>query len=158
MSQIQIIESPDVIKSSRIAIVASRYNKAIVDRLLNACLDSLREKGIDENSIRVVKVPGAFELPVVAKRLAALGGADAIIALGAIIRGETAHFDYIAGECASGLSRVAVDYTIPVIFGVLTVENEQQALQRSGEGETNKGREAASTALEMISILNQLEK
>ena len=138
--------------------MASRYNKAIVDRLLNACLDSLREKGIDENSIRVVKVPGAFELPVVAKRLAALGGADAIIALGAIIRGETAHFDYIAGECASGLSRVAVDYTIPVIFGVLTVENEQQALQRSGEGETNKGREAASTALEMISILNQLEK
>lgn len=158
MSEIQIIENPEVIKDSRIGVVASRYNNSIVERLLNACLDTLQNKGIAKNLITVVKVPGAFELPVAAKRLASLGGVDAIIALGVIIRGETAHFDYIASECAGGLSRVALDHAIPVVFGVLTVDTEQQALERSGQGEQNKGYEAANTALEMISVLGKLAK
>lgn len=158
MSEIQIIESPEVIGDSRIGIVASRYNGAVVERLLGACLETLQDNGIREKSISLVRVPGAFELPVAAKRLASAGGVDAIIALGAVIRGGTAHFDYVAGECASGLSRVALDHAIPVIFGVLTVDNEQQALERSGEGEQNKGREAANAALEMIGVLAKLEK
>ena len=158
MSEMQIIDAPEVIRDSRIGIVASRYNNVIVERLLNACLDTLKDNGIEENLITVVKVPGAFELPVVAKQLATLGSVDAIIALGVVIRGETPHFDYVAGECAGGLSRVATDHGIPVIFGVLTVNNEQQALERSGRGKRNKGHEAANTALEMISVLNRLEK
>ena len=158
MSEMQIIENPEVIRDSRIGIVASRYNGAIVERLLEACLDTLVANGVGGKAITVVRVPGAFELPVAAKRLAALGGVDAIIALGAVIRGDTAHFEYVAGECAAGLSRVALDYGIPVIFGVLTVDNDQQALERSGEGEQNKGREAAGSALEMIGVLARLEK
>lgn len=158
MSEHQIIEHPDVIKDSRIGIVASRYNGHVVEKLLKSCIETLGKNGIDNGSITTVKVPGAFELPVVAKRLAISGNVDAIIALGVIIRGDTAHFDYVAGECASGLARVATDHTIPVIFGVLTVENEQQALDRAGKGQQNKGHEAANAALEMISVLDKLAK
>ena len=156
MAEIQIIESPEVLRGSRIAVVAGRYNQAIVDRLLDACLATLTAKGIPGNAVTVVRVPGAFEMPVVAKRLAAAGEVDAVIALGVVIRGDTPHFDYVAGECARGLASVAVDHELPVIFGVLTVENEQQALDRAGGSLGNKGAEAALTALEMVSIMHKL--
>jgi len=156
MADIQIIENPEVLRGSRIAVVASRYNQDIVDRLLDACLAELEAKGISSDSITVVRVPGAFELPVVANRLATGGEVDAVIALGVVIRGDTPHFDYVAGECARGLARVSLDHDLPVIFGVLTVENEQQALDRAGGTHGNKGGEAALSALEMISIMHKL--
>jgi 6,7-dimethyl-8-ribityllumazine synthase len=156
MADIQIIEKPEVLHGSRVAVVAGRYNQAIVDRLLDACLAELEAKGISGSAVTVVRVPGALELPVVAKRLAAGGEVDAVIALGAVIRGDTSHFDYVAGECARGLARVALDHELPVIFGVLTVENEQQARDRAGGTQGNKGAEAALTALEMISIMHKL--
>jgi 6,7-dimethyl-8-ribityllumazine synthase len=156
MADIQIIENPEVLRGSRIAVVASRYNLGIVDRLLDACLAELEAKGISRGAVTVVRVPGAFELPVVANRLAAVGEVDAVIALGVVIRGDTPHFDYVAGECARGLARVSLDHDLPVIFGVLTVENEQQALDRAGGAHGNKGAEAALSALEMISIMHKL--
>ena len=156
MADIQIIENPEVLRGSRIAVVASRYNLGIVDRLLDACLAELEAKGISRGAVTVVRVPGAFELPVVANRLAAVGEVDAVIALGVVIRGNTPHFDYVAGECARGLARVSLDHDLPVIFGVLTVENEQQALDRAGGAHGNKGAEAALSALEMISIMHKL--
>lgn len=156
MADIQIIEKPEVLHGSRVAVVAGRYNQAIVDQLLDACLAELEAKGISGSAVTVVRVPGALELPVVAKRLAAGGEVDAVIALGAVIRGDTPHFDYVAGECARGLARVALDHELPVIFGVLTVENEQQARDRAGGTQGNKGAEAALTALEMISIMHKL--
>ena len=156
MADIQIIENPEVLRGSRIAVVASRYNLGIVDRLLDACLAELEAKGISRGAVTVVRVPGAFELPVVANRLAAVGEVDAVIALGVVIRGDTPHFDYVAGECARGLARVSLDHDLPVIFGVLTVENEQQALDRAGGAHGDKGAEAALSALEMISIMHKL--
>jgi 6,7-dimethyl-8-ribityllumazine synthase len=156
MADIQIIQSPEVLRGSRVAVVAGRYNQVIVDRLLDACLAELEAKGIPGSAVTVVRVPGAFELPVVANRLAAGREVDAVIALGAVIRGDTPHFDYVAGECARGLARVALDHDLPVIFGVLTVENEQQALDRAGGSQGNKGAEAALSALEMIAIMHKL--
>ena len=152
----QIIDSPEVFPGSRVAVVAARYNRGVVDRLLKGCLDTLSARGIVETAITVVKVPGAFELPVAARRLARRGEVDAVIALGAVIRGETPHFDHVAGECARGIASVALDFELPVIFGVLTVDNEQQALARAGGKSGNKGEEAALAALEMISVLRRI--
>lgn len=156
MADIQIIETPEVMTESRIAIIAGRYNQAIVDRLIGGCLETLTRKGIDEGAISVIRVPGAFELPVLAKVLAKRADVDAVIALGVVIKGETSHFEYVSGECARGLSRVALECEKPVIFGVLTVDNERQAWARAGDGAENKGVEAANTALEMISILGKV--
>jgi 6,7-dimethyl-8-ribityllumazine synthase len=138
---------------ARIAIVASTYNDHVVRRLLDACTRVLAERGVPEGNVTLVRVPGAFEIPVAVKALAERRAAEAIIALGAVIRGETAHFDYIAGECARGLSAVAISEGVPVIFGVLTVDDIQQALDRSGADESNKGAEAAQAALHMIGVL-----
>ena len=156
MAEMQFIDNPEVYTGSRIGVVAGRYNKAIVDRLLQGCLQTLAAQGIADGAITVVRAPGAFELPLLAQRLAAGGGVDAVIALGVVIRGGTPHFDYVAGECARGLARVSLDHDLPVVFGVLTVENEAQALERAGGSEGNKGAEAALTALEMISLLRRL--
>ena len=156
MSDLQIIDNPEVLPGSRVAVVAARYNRDVVDRLLKGCLDTLAERGIPEKAVTVVKVPGAFELPVAARRLARRGEVDAVIALGAVIRGETPHFDHVAGECARGIASVALDFELPVIFGVLTVDNEQQALARAGGKSGNKGEEAALAALEMISVLRRI--
>ncbi len=142
---------------ANIAIVASRYNDAIVDRLLAAGAACLNENGIHDNAITVVRVPGAWELPITAQALAATGEFDAIIALGAVIRGDTPHFEYICTECARGLNDTALRYDLPVIFGVLTVDDYEQALLRSGEAESNKGTEAALTALECISVLRKIK-
>jgi len=144
------------VKDARIAIVASRYNDYIVDRLLKACVDVLFKAGISSEHMTIVRVPGAFEIPMTAGRLADKNEYDAIIALGAVIRGETPHFEYICNECANGLASIALRVDIPVIFGVLTVENITQAEDRSGDEESNKGSEAAKTALEMIDVFRKI--
>lgn len=138
------------------AIVISRWNGFVVERLLEGALDTLRRHGVIEKQITIVRVPGAFELPLVAQKVAAQKKYDAIIALGAVIRGGTPHFEYVAGECVKGLSQVSLNAGIPVAFGVLTVDTIEQAIERAGTKAGNKGVEAATTALEMVSLLNQL--
>jgi 6,7-dimethyl-8-ribityllumazine synthase len=157
MSDIKQIEADGKVSDSRIALVVSRYNNYIVDRLLDGCINTLVSAGIKRANIRLIKVPGAFEIPVAVGRLAETGNVDAIITLGAIIRGETPHFDIIANECARGIGSIAIETGLPVIFGVLTVDNVDQAMDRSGDEESNKGSEAAQTAVEMISVLRQID-
>jgi 6,7-dimethyl-8-ribityllumazine synthase len=156
MTEIRVIKAGSNINECRIAIVASSYNSHVVDRLLDACLATLRNNGVSNSTITLVKVPGAFEIPVAVRKLAELKRYEAIITLGAIIRGETPHFDYIAQACTTGIAAVAADFTLPVIFGVLTVDHMQQALDRSGDEESNKGAEAAQAALEMISVMRKI--
>ena len=140
----------------RVAIVAGRFNSFIVEQLVTGASDALNRQGVDSEDQLLVWVPGAFELPLVADQLASTGQYDAIIALGAVIRGGTPHFDYVAGECASGLTRVSLDRGIPVTFGVLTTDNIEQALERAGTGEGNKGFDVAMTALEMIETVRKI--
>jgi 6,7-dimethyl-8-ribityllumazine synthase len=139
----------------RIGICCGRFNRHITDRLLSSCLRALAEHGVDEADTTVVWAPGAYELPVVAQALVTTGKADAVIALGAVIRGETTHYETVAGECASGLQRVQLDTGVPVVFGVLTTENEKQALDRSGDNE-DKGQEFAEVAIEMVNLLRSI--
>jgi len=152
----RLIEADNDVQGSTIAIVMSKYNSYIVDRLLRGCLEVLHAKGINDSLITLVKVPGAFEIPVAAHKLAAQCQHDAIITLGAVIRGETPHFDYISASCIEGVSSVALEFNLPVIFGVLTVDNVQQAQDRAGTTESNKGAEAALTAVEMISVMRKI--
>ena len=152
----KIIEADAKVGDWRIAIVASRYNREIVERLLAGCLRTLTGRGLRPERITVVRVPGAFEIPLAVKTLAERRAADAVIAIGAVVRGETPHFDFIAAECARGVAAVAVATGVPVSFGVLTVDTIDQALDRSGEDESNKGSEAAASALEMASIMSKL--
>lgn len=156
MAAIHKIEAKSIAAGSRVAIVASRYNSFVVDRLLEGCLETLKAGGIDEQNITLVSVPGAFEIPVAVKAIADKAETDSIITLGAIIRGETPHFDIIANECTRGIGSIAIESGLPVVFGVLTVDNVEQAMDRSGAEESNKGSEAATTALEMISVLGQI--
>ena len=142
----------------RVAIVASRFSDDVTKLLLDGALRELADRGLDPESVPVVWVPGAFEIPLVAKRLAESGERDAVICVGAVIRGDTPHFDYVAGECAAGVSRAALDSGVPVAFGVLTTEDRDQALARAGGVEGNKGAEAAATAVEMVDLLRQLGK
>ena len=142
----------------RIALACSRFNELITERLLAGARDSLVRHGVDEASITEAWVPGAFELPLVAQRLAGSGEFDAVIALGAVIRGATGHYEHVAGQCAAGLQRAQMDTGIPVVFGVLTTDTLEQALERAGVKAGNKGFEAAMTALEMIDLLRQLPK
>jgi 6,7-dimethyl-8-ribityllumazine synthase len=136
-----------------IAVVAGRFNRFIVDQLVAGARDALSRQGIEESRQVLVWVPGAFELPVLAQQLASSGKYDAVIALGAVIRGGTPHFDFVAGECASGLTRVSLDHGIPVTFGVLTTDTVEQALDRAGTGEGNKGFDVAMTAIEMVETM-----
>lgn len=142
----------------RIAVVAARFNETITRALLDGALDCLRRHGLDDAGVDVAWVPGAFEIPVTAKRLAASGEVDAVICLGAVIRGDTPHFDYVAGEAASGVTRAALDTGVPVIFGLLTTDTVEQATSRAGGKLGNKGFEAAMTAIEMVDLLRQLPK
>ena len=142
----------------RVALVCGRFNDLITERLRSGALDGLRSHGVDDASIVETWVPGAFEIPLTAQRLASSGEIDAVICLGAVIRGGTGHYEFVAGECASGIARVQLDTGIPVIFGVLTTENVEQALERSAPGAANKGLEAAATALEMVDLLRQMPK
>jgi len=140
----------------RVAVIASRFNEFVVSGLVKGALGAWEKHGGKPSDLVVARVPGAFELPVVARQLAKSGRFDAIVALGCVIRGDTAHFEYVAGECARGLQNVAVDTGIPVIFGVLTTETVEQALQRAAPGGSNKGGEAMETALEMADLLVKL--
>ena len=150
---IQVIEGNfQVPDGARFAIVATRWNEFIVDRLIEGALDGLRRHGVDEEHIRLVRVPGAFEIPVACKQLIEAGGFDAILALGCVIRGATAHFEYVASSVTSGCSQLAVTSGVPVVFGVLTTDTIEQAVERAGTKAGNKGSEAASVAIEMVSL------
>ena len=142
----------------RVAIACGRFNDLITERLLAGARDGLLRHGVDEASITEAWVPGAFELPLAASRLASSGEYDAVICLGAVIRGETGHYDHVAGQCAAGIARVALDTGVPVVFGVLTTDTIEQALERAGTKAGNKGYESAETALEMVDLLRQLPK
>lgn len=156
MAEPGLIEADIKAGDWRIAIVASRYNRQVVERLIAGCLRTLVGRGIRADRVTVVRVPGAFEIPLAARALADGRSADAVVTLGAIVRGETPHFDFIAAECVRGISSIAIDTGVPVSFGVLTVDTMDQAMDRSGDDESNKGSEAAAAALEMISILRKL--
>ena len=145
------------VHNAHFGLIVGKFNNLITDRLLEAAVKTLLRHGVEETHIETIWVPGAYELPLVAKRLAKTGRCSAIVALGCVIRGETPHFEYVAGECAAGLSRVSLEYDIPVGFGVLTVDNIEQALERAGTKAGNKGEDAALAALEMINVLRQIE-
>jgi len=144
--------------AARVGFACAQFNGGITDRLLTAALDELDSAGCDRDGVVVSWVPGAFELPLAARGLAASGRVDAVVALGAVIRGDTGHYDFVAGQCASGLQRVQLDTGLPVVFGVLTTDSVDQALDRSLPGAANKGAEAARTALDTVSVLRGLER
>ncbi|SLM64056.1 MULTISPECIES: 6,7-dimethyl-8-ribityllumazine synthase [Dickeya] len=153
-----IIEGVVAAPNARVAIAIARFNHFINDSLLEGALDALKRIGqVKEENITVVWVPGAYELPLTARTLANSQKYDAVIALGTVIRGGTAHFEFVAGECSSGLSHVAMNSDIPVAFGVLTTESIEQAIERAGTKAGNKGAEAALTALEMINVLHSIK-
>jgi len=143
--------------SARFAILVTRFNSFITESLLDGAIDSLKRHGVSDSQIDVVRVPGAFELPLVASKLADPDKYGAIIALGAVIRGGTPHFDYVAGECAKGLGQISMQKGIPISFGVLTTNSIEQAIERAGTKAGNKGEEAAMSALEMVNLLNHLD-
>jgi len=157
MQELRIFEGDLQAHGLRFTIVAARFNDFLVERLVDGALKSLRSHGAMPGHLELVRVPGAFDLPVVVRRIAGSGRADAIIALGAVIRGETAHFEHVAGECASGLARVAIDTGVPVTFGVLTTETVEQAEDRAGGREGNRGADAAEAAIRLASLLKKLE-
>jgi len=140
----------------RVAVVASRFNSAVTERLLSGALEALRQHGVAEEAIEVVRVPGAFELPLAVELIAARGDLDAIVSIGAVVKGETPHFDFIAGWVVAELGRQAVQHRLPIALGVLTTNTVEQALARAGAGHGNKGFEAAVTALEMASLRRML--
>jgi 6,7-dimethyl-8-ribityllumazine synthase len=144
-------------KGARFAVVASRFNHFVVDRLVEGAVDALVRHGVAPQNVSVVKVPGAWELPLVARRLAKSGKVDAVIALGAVIRGATPHFDYVAGEAAKGLASAAHGSDVPIVFGVLTTESIEQAIERAGTKSGNKGADAAVSAIEMVSLGRALD-
>ena len=140
----------------RFALVAARFNSAIVENLVTGALDGLKRHGVADDAIDLVRVPGSYEIPLVAQRLAASKIYEAVICLGAVIRGDTDHYDYVAGEAASGVARAALATGVPVIFGILTCDTLEQALNRAGAKAGNKGFDAALTAIEMVNLLRQL--
>lgn len=140
----------------RIGVVCGRFNDLITDRLLDGALRTLRRHGVASDDVTVVWVPGAFEVPLAAHRLAAGGSCDAVVTLGAVIRGATGHYDLVAGQCAAGVQRAALDTGVPVVFGVLTTDTIEQAIERAGTKAGNKGEEAAATAVEMANLLREL--
>ena len=157
MSAIKTYEGHLSVQGSKFCIVASRFNSFIVDQLEAGAIDALVRHGAVMDNIVLVKAPGAFELPMVVQRIAASKKYDAIIALGAVIRGGTPHFEYVAGECVKGLASVSLKYDVPVSFGVLTVDSIEQAIERAGTKAGNKGAEAAMSALEMVNLFTSLE-
>ncbi|MGD8483946.1 MAG: 6,7-dimethyl-8-ribityllumazine synthase [Thioalkalispiraceae bacterium] len=145
-----------VVRGSRFGIVITRWNSFVVENLLAGALDALKRHGADENDIEVVYVPGAFEIPLLVKKMAASKKYDAIITLGAVIRGGTPHFEYVAGECVKGMASAMMQYEVPVAFGVLTVDTIEQAIERAGTKAGNKGEEAALSAIEMVNLLRNI--
>ncbi|HHV74575.1 MAG TPA: 6,7-dimethyl-8-ribityllumazine synthase [Thermoanaerobacterium sp.] len=141
----------------KVGIVVSRFNEFITNKLLDGALDALRRHGVDDESIDIAWTPGAFEIPLISKKIATSKKYDAIIALGAVIRGDTPHFDYVANEVSKGVAKISVDYDVPVIFGVLTTDTVEQAIMRAGTKSGNKGFEAAVTAIEMANLIKEME-
>ena len=158
MARFDIEPADYEVGDARFAIVAARFNRDITDALLEGALGTFSRHGVPSEGVSVVRVPGAFELPLAAKRLVEGNRYAALVALGAVIRGETPHFDYVAGECARGIAQVSLDSGVPVIFGVLTTEDRHQAEARAGGAAGNKGAEAAMAALEMATLLRALER
>jgi len=146
------------VRGRRFAVAVSRFNDLVTSRLLEGALTAFRRHGVAEDDLEVAWTPGAFELPLVAQRLATSRQFDAVVCLGAVIRGETAHFDYVAGECARGVQQVTLETGVPCIFGVLTTDTLEQALDRAGGKHGNKGWEAAIAAMEMAGLLDSLPK
>ncbi|HCU89600.1 MAG TPA: 6,7-dimethyl-8-ribityllumazine synthase [Gammaproteobacteria bacterium] len=157
MNVVNTIEGQLILeKSAKIAVICGRFNSLIVNQLEIGCVDMLQRHGIQEDDLTIIRVPGAFEMPVVARKIANHGEFEAIIALGAVIRGDTPHFEHVAGACSRGLSSVATDTGVPVIFGVLTVDSIEQAIERAGTKAGNKGADSAVAGIEMISVIRQL--
>ena len=157
MTSNRVIEGQLVARDARFVIVSARFNELIVARLVEGALDALRRHGAADQDIHVVRVPGAFELPLAVRRLARTKRYDGIVALGAVVRGQTPHFEYVCNECAAGLTRVSQEFEVPVGFGVLTCDTVDQALDRAGSKAGNKGADAAMATLEMVNLLRQLE-
>lgn len=152
----KIIEGKLIAKSQKYGIVVGRFNEFIGSKLLSGAIDTLVRHGVDQEAIDVIWVPGAYEMPLIAKKLAKSKQYDAILCLGAVIRGATAHFEYVSGEVAKGIASVSLETELPVIFGVLTTDTIEQAIERAGTKAGNKGSEAASTAIEMVNLIEQL--
>lgn len=155
--EVQVIEGNLVAGELRFAIVAARFNDLVVEPLVRGALDALMRHGAAAERVAIFRVPGAFDIPVLARKLALSKRFDALIALGAVVRGSTPHFDYVAGECAGGLSRIALESGVPVAFGVLTTDTMEQALDRAGGKAGNKGADAAIVAMEMANVLRTVD-
>ena len=153
---VEIIEGDQSAKDLRFGLVVSRFNDFITSNLLLGALEGFKESGVDKADLKILKVPGAFEIPQAAKKLCSTGSIDAVVCLGAVIRGETSHFDYICAEASRGIGQVGLEFNIPVLFGVLTTDNLEQAIARSGSGSSNKGRETALAAVEMAKLYKEM--
>lgn len=153
---IKTVEGDFSAATAKFTIVVARFNGFVVESLLEGAIDTLKRHGVGEENISVVRVPGAFEMPLATKRVAQSKSCDAIITLGAVIRGGTPHFDFVAGECASGIARISLEENLPIAFGVLTTDTIEQAIERSGTKAGNKGADAAMSALEMVSLMRKL--
>ena len=156
MSDVKTIEGVFTTGKGNYALVVGRWNSFVVEHLLEGALDTLRRHGVSDKQITVVRAPGAFEIPLVCQKVAQAGKVDAIIALGAVIRGGTPHFEYVAGECTKGIAQVSMNHGVPISFGVLTVDSIEQAVERSGTKAGNKGEEAAMSAIEMVNLLENI--
>jgi 6,7-dimethyl-8-ribityllumazine synthase len=156
MSNVKKVEGDLVCRNTRFGIAVTRFNAFVVESLLAGALDTLKRHGAQDNELETVYVPGAYELPLVVKKMASSGNYDAIVALGCVIRGGTPHFEYVAGECVKGLSSVMLQHEVPVAFGVLTTDSIEQAIERAGTKAGNKGAEAAQSAIEMVNLLRNL--
>jgi len=157
MGHIKSIDGDFNAGDAKFCILAGRFNSFIVERLVEGAVDALVRHGTSRENIEIIRVPGAYEMPISAQRIAQTGKYDSIIALGAVIRGSTPHFDFVAGECSKGLAQVSLAADLPIIFGVLTTDTIEQAVERAGTKAGNKGAEAAVTAIEMISLFNKLK-
>lgn len=157
MQDIRTIEGDTQARDLRFAIVASRFNEFIVASLIRGAVDVLERHGAKRDQVELVRVPGAFELPLVIRKLLEQRRFDAIVALGAVIRGETPHFQYVAGECVRGIAQLTLEFGVPIAFGVLTTDTIEQAMERAGTKSDNKGAEAAVTAIEMANLLRHLD-
>lgn len=152
----KVYEGKLTAESVKIGIVCARFNEFITSRLLGGALDGLKRRGVDDDDVSVAWVPGAFEIPIVAKRMAKSGKYDAVICLGAVIRGSTSHYDYVCSEVSKGIAAVELETGVPVMFGVLTTENIEQAIERAGSKAGNKGSECAEGAIEMVNLLREI--
>jgi 6,7-dimethyl-8-ribityllumazine synthase len=153
---IKTVEGGMTVTNAKFCVVVSRWNSFVVESLEKGAVDTLVRHGAKEKDVTVVRVPGAFEMPLALDRIAAKGTCDAIVALGAVIRGGTPHFEYVAGECVKGMAQVTLKHGVPIAFGVLTVDTIEQAIERAGTKAGNKGGEAAASAIEMVNLLRQI--